>query len=171
MPASTETEFLYLALQAECLGRSAEAREWLRRVIARDGGPATRDVRPRLGRPAIAVRPNDDEAEAEGALATVRSLDEPAEAMQSAAAIHGLALRRPNFMMLESRLQAVRIIGFRLKAGLQQGGCSPEVRRTSLKQLGPLWARHRYDPAYARQPLDESPEATEIATPRPAHAR
>ena len=37
----TVTELLELALQAERLGRFAEAREHLRRVTYTDGGPAT----------------------------------------------------------------------------------------------------------------------------------
>ena len=37
----TVTELLELALQAERLGRFAEAREHLRRVTSMDGGPAT----------------------------------------------------------------------------------------------------------------------------------
>jgi hypothetical protein len=94
MPASTVTEFLYLAHQAERLGRCAEVREWLRQMIALDGGPATLDARLRLGRPAIPAGPDDDAAEAERELATARTLDEPAEAMRLAAgAIHGLAAR------------------------------------------------------------------------------
>ena len=50
MSAPTVTELLDLALQAERLGRCAEARESLRRAIALDGGPATLEARLRLGR-------------------------------------------------------------------------------------------------------------------------
>jgi hypothetical protein len=124
MPASTVTEFLYFASRPSAWG-DAEVRERLRRANAADPGPATLDARLRLGRPAIAARPDDDQVEAERNLATAGSLQEKAGAMWPAAgAIHGLALRAP----------------------------------------------HRYDPAHARQRLDESPAVTEVAAPSPAHA-
>jgi len=50
MSTPTVTELLDLALQAERLGRFAEAREPLRRVTAMDGGPATLDARLKLER-------------------------------------------------------------------------------------------------------------------------
>jgi class 3 adenylate cyclase/tetratricopeptide (TPR) repeat protein len=97
MSAPTLTELLDLALQAERLGRFAEARESLRKAIALDGGPATLDARLRLGRLLIGTSQESDLAEAERELTTARSLAEQAGAQRSAAvAIHGLALLARN---------------------------------------------------------------------------
>jgi hypothetical protein len=118
MPASSVTEFLYLALQAERLGRSAEARERLRRAIAADPGPATRDARLRLGRPALAAGPDDDEAEAERELEMARSLDQPAGAMRSAATIHGLAPRARHWYYPDSYEPEARASAFRGRSAM-----------------------------------------------------
>jgi hypothetical protein len=56
------SELLALALQTECLGRFAEARESLRRVIALDGGPVPLDARLRLGRLLIGTGQESDQA-------------------------------------------------------------------------------------------------------------
>jgi class 3 adenylate cyclase len=93
MSTPTVTELLDRALQAERLGRFPDARDWLRRAIAADGGPPTLDARLRLGRLAIASGQDEDEIEAQRELATARALAEQIGAMRSvAAAIALLAL-------------------------------------------------------------------------------
>ena len=93
MSTPTVTELLDLALQAERLGRFAESREFLRRAIALDGGPATLEARLRLGRLSIAAGQEEDQAGAERELTTALALAEQAGAIRSAAAaIHLLAL-------------------------------------------------------------------------------
>ncbi len=86
------TGMLEQALQAERSGRFGEAREWLRRLIAADGGLATLEGRLRLARLAIAAGCDEDLLEAEQELSQARSLAEQAGATQTlAAAIHLLA--------------------------------------------------------------------------------
>jgi len=93
MSTPTVTELLDIALQAERLGRFAEARDWLRPLIALDGGPATLDARLRLGRLLIESGQQGDHAEAEQELSRARALAEQTGAMRSAAAaVHLLAL-------------------------------------------------------------------------------
>ena len=93
MSTPTVTELLDLALQAERLGRFADAREQLRRVIGLDGGPTMLEARLRLGRLLIESGRAADHAEAEQELATARALAEQTGATRSAAAaIHLLAL-------------------------------------------------------------------------------
>ncbi len=93
MSTPTVTELLDLALQAERLGRFADAREQLRRVIGLDGGPTMLEARLRLGRLLIESGRTADQAEADKELATARALAEQTGATRSAAAaIHLLAL-------------------------------------------------------------------------------
>jgi len=68
------TKLLDHTLQTERLGRFAEARDLLRRVIAIDGGPATLEARLKLGRLLIESGQESDHAEAEQELASARSL-------------------------------------------------------------------------------------------------
>ncbi len=87
------TELLDVALQAERRGRFAEARDWLRRAIDLDVGPATLEARLRLGRLLIESGQDIDQTMAERELAAARSLAEQTGAMRSSAvAIHLLAL-------------------------------------------------------------------------------
>jgi class 3 adenylate cyclase len=93
MAESRVDELLDAALQSERLGQFAAAREWLRRAIAAEAGPATLEARLRLGRLAIAAGQEGDQAEAEQQLSAARELAEAAGATRSAAAaIHSLAL-------------------------------------------------------------------------------
>jgi class 3 adenylate cyclase len=87
------TELLDHALQAERLGRFAEAREQLRRVTSFEGSSATLEARLRLGRLLIESGQQADHAEAEQELSKARQLAEQTGAMRSAAAaVHLLAL-------------------------------------------------------------------------------
>jgi tetratricopeptide (TPR) repeat protein len=93
MPSSTHTELLELALQAERLGRFTDAREQLHRVLDLGPGPASADVRLRLGRLLIESGQQDDQPEAEHHLVTARAHAEQSGASRAAAAaIHLLAL-------------------------------------------------------------------------------